>query len=89
VFDLDYKVFSRLITLDFALSFLSSHGLGFSSFKGYLIVKLPRQAPIFLIVDGLDECPNTSALSSPRQKVLILFERPRRLTTPELAYMRN
>jgi hypothetical protein len=38
------------------------------------IVKLPRQAPIFLIVDGLDECPNTSALSSPRQKVLIFLE---------------
>jgi NACHT domain len=38
------------------------------------IVKLPRQAPIFLIVDGLDECPNTSALSSPRQKVLTLLE---------------
>jgi hypothetical protein len=38
------------------------------------IVKLPRQAPVFLIVDGLDECPNTSALSSPRQKVLILLK---------------
>ena len=38
------------------------------------IVELTRQAPIFLIVDGLDECPNTLALSSPRQKVLILLE---------------
>lgn len=35
---------------------------------------LPEQAPIFLIVDGLDECPDTSALSSPRQKVLILLK---------------
>ena len=38
------------------------------------LLKLPRQAPIFLIVDALDECPNTSALSSPRDKVLMLLE---------------
>jgi len=38
------------------------------------MVELPRQAPIFLIVDALDECPNSSALSSPREKVLILLE---------------
>jgi hypothetical protein len=38
------------------------------------IVGHPRQAPIFLIVDALDECPNTSALSSPREKVLMLLE---------------
>jgi hypothetical protein len=38
------------------------------------IVRLPGQAPIFLIVDALDECPNTSSLSSPRNKVLMLVE---------------
>jgi hypothetical protein len=38
------------------------------------IVNLPGQAPIFLIVDALDECPNTSPLSSPRDKVLMLVE---------------
>jgi hypothetical protein len=38
------------------------------------IVEHPRQAPIFLIVDALDECPNISALSSPREKVLMLLE---------------
>jgi hypothetical protein len=38
------------------------------------IVELPQQAPIFLIVDALDECPNSSALSSPREKVLMLLE---------------
>jgi hypothetical protein len=38
------------------------------------IVGLSRQAPIFLIVDALDECPNSSALSSPREKVLMLLE---------------
>jgi hypothetical protein len=32
------------------------------------------QAPIYLIVDALDECPNTSALSSPRMEVLTLLE---------------
>jgi hypothetical protein len=38
------------------------------------LTKLPGQAPIFLIIDALDECPNTSALSSPREKVLSLLE---------------
>jgi hypothetical protein len=38
------------------------------------IVQLPRQAPIFLIVDGLDECPNPSSMSSPRGKVLRLLD---------------
>jgi len=36
--------------------------------------ELPGQAPIFLIVDALDECPNASSLSSPREKVLMLVE---------------
>ena len=38
------------------------------------IVRLPGQVPIFLIVDALDECPNTSSLSSAREKVLMLVE---------------
>jgi hypothetical protein len=38
------------------------------------LLELPGQAPIFLIVDALDECPNTSALSSPREKILALLE---------------
>jgi hypothetical protein len=37
------------------------------------ILELPGQAPIFLIVDGLDECPNLT-LPSPREKVLMLLE---------------
>ena len=32
------------------------------------------QAPIYVIVDALDECPNISALSSPRLEVLTLLE---------------
>jgi NACHT domain len=38
------------------------------------IVKLPGHAPVFFIVDALDECPNTSALPSPREKILELIE---------------
>ena len=38
------------------------------------IVELPGQAPIFLIVDALDECPNTSALASSRKKVLQILK---------------
>jgi hypothetical protein len=38
------------------------------------MVELPRQAPIFLVVDALDECPNALTLSSPREKALMLLE---------------
>ena len=39
------------------------------------VLSLPGQAPVYLIVDALDECPNTSALSSPRSEVLTLLEK--------------
>jgi NACHT domain len=41
------------------------------------LLKLPGHAPVYVIVDALDECPNTSATSaiwSPRTKVLNLIE---------------
>ena len=38
------------------------------------LLEHPGQAPIFLIVDALDECPNMSALPSPREKVLMFLE---------------
>lgn len=38
------------------------------------LLKLPGQSPVYLIVDALDECPDTSALSSPREKVLVMLE---------------
>ena len=38
------------------------------------IVKVPGQAPVYLIVDALDECPNTSSMPSPREKVLDVVE---------------
>jgi len=36
------------------------------------ILKLPGQAPIFLIVDALDECSNTFPIPSHREKALAL-----------------
>ena len=38
------------------------------------LLKLPRQVPVYLIIDALDECPNTPDLLSHREKVLILLE---------------
>ncbi len=53
------------------------------------LFEIPGQAPVYLIVDALDECPNTSDLLSPREKVLMFLQRPFRLKTPEPAYMRD
>src|SRR6267142_4237004 len=38
------------------------------------LLNLPGQASVYPILDALDECPNTSTLSSPRQEVLTLME---------------
>ena len=38
------------------------------------MTQLPGQAPVYLIVDALDECPNTDTLPSPREKVLLLVK---------------
>jgi hypothetical protein len=38
------------------------------------LLKLPGRVPVYLIVDGLDECPNTSAVRSPRAEVLNFIE---------------
>jgi hypothetical protein len=38
------------------------------------LLKLPGLAPVYLIVDALDECPSTSAVPSPRDEVLNLIE---------------
>ena len=38
------------------------------------LLALPRQAPIYLVIDALDECPNTSAMPSPREEVLTFVE---------------
>jgi hypothetical protein len=38
------------------------------------LLKLPGHAPVYLIVDALDECLNTSSIPSPRDEVLNLIE---------------
>ena len=34
----------------------------------------PSQAPIYIIIDGLDECPNTFGMPSPREKILVFLK---------------
>jgi|SRR5216683_2079139 len=36
------------------------------------LLELPGQAPVYLIIDALDECPNTSAMPSPCEDILML-----------------
>jgi hypothetical protein len=48
------------------------------------ILKIPGQAPVYLVVDGLDECSNAPDTPSPREKVLILFEDLVNLRLPNL-----
>ena len=38
------------------------------------VLDVPGQAPVFLILDALDECSNASANSSPRKEVLTLVK---------------
>ena len=48
------------------------------------ILKLPGQPPVFLIVDALDECSNTSPMPSHREKALALLEKLIDLQIPNL-----
>ena len=48
------------------------------------LLKLPGLAPVYIIVDALDECPNTSAVSSSRAEVLNLLENLIELRLPNL-----
>jgi hypothetical protein len=45
---------------------------------------LPRQAPIYIIVDALDECPDRSGTPSAREEVLDLIEELIDLELPNL-----
>jgi hypothetical protein len=38
------------------------------------LLKLPGLAPVYLIVDALDECPNPSVIRSPRAEILSFIE---------------
>jgi hypothetical protein len=48
------------------------------------MLELPRQATIYLIIDGLDECPNTSKTPSHREEVLDLLKDLIHLKLPNL-----
>jgi hypothetical protein len=38
------------------------------------LLKCPGERPVYLVIDALDECPSTSSLSSPREKLLSFLE---------------
>ena len=48
------------------------------------MLKLPGQAPVYIIIDALDECPITTGLPSPREEVLEFVEALVRLRVPNL-----
>jgi hypothetical protein len=69
----------------------SEHQLGLKqpsdrTLKQYLekILKQSRNFPLYVIVDALDECPDTSGLQSSREKVLALIEELVGLNLPNL-----
>ena len=48
------------------------------------MITLPDQPPIYLIIDALDECPDTSGLPSAREQVLDLLKALVELSLPNL-----
>jgi hypothetical protein len=48
------------------------------------MLKLPGQAPVYIIIDALDECPSTTGMPSSREKVLELVEELVNLRIPNL-----
>ena len=48
------------------------------------MLTLPNQAPVYLILDALDECPNTSGIPSAREQVLDLVKELVGLRLPSL-----
>jgi hypothetical protein len=48
------------------------------------MLKLPGQATVHIVIDALDECPMTTGLPSPREKILELVEELVNLHTPNL-----
>jgi hypothetical protein len=37
-------------------------------------LKLPGQGPLYLVIDGLDECPGSSGCPTPREQVLVVLQ---------------
>ena len=48
------------------------------------LLKLPELAPVYLVVDALDECPNPSVVRFPRVEVLSLIEELVKAQIPNL-----
>jgi hypothetical protein len=48
------------------------------------MLTIPDQRPIYLIIDALDECPDTSGIPSPREEVLQLITELVELRLPNL-----
>ena len=66
---------------DMLLEFYSEHAKGLRRASDDVLVrclkdllKLPGLAHVYLIVDALDECPNTTSVRSPRFKVMNFIE---------------
>src|SRR5712691_4250736 len=48
------------------------------------LLKLPGQTPVYLVVDGLDECPITADMPTPREEVLNFIDDLVKLELPNL-----
>jgi len=48
------------------------------------MLKASGRVPVYLIIDALDECPNTTKLPPPREKMLELIEKLVKLNLPNL-----
>ena len=48
------------------------------------LLMLPGQATVYVVIDGLDECPIATGSSSPREEVLVFVEELVRLQVPNL-----
>ena len=76
---------------DVLFNFYSEHAKGLRHPSDDALVKclkdlleLPGLAPVYIIVDALDECPNASANPTPRAEVLNLLEELINLQFPNL-----
>ena len=70
--DACYKVLSDLYSAHNAGSQLPDDAALTRCLKDML--RLPDQPPIYLIIDAVDECPDSSGVVSPRERVLGLIE---------------
>jgi hypothetical protein len=48
------------------------------------MLSIPNQPPIYIILDALDECPNSYGIPSPREQVLVLVTKLMDLRLPHL-----